>query len=309
MIRAIRFRDGLAAALTSAFLWGGLAGPARAQETGEKPEVELGWSQSLVGGLSFTQTEFENYAEGGESSLTWTSLLTYKADEIRERREWKTEAEAQFGQTRLGSGDLRKAVDRIKASSVNTWKLGEVVDPYVSADAQTQFAPGYVYSDNAPRVKVSKFANPLYVNEAAGVSRTLEEGFVTRLGVAVHEAFVTDAAFAAIHDDAAGVDLRYTDDPATSKLEKSRVDTGLESVTEYERAFNEKTLNLKSKLRLFSRFDDLSTVDVLWNTKVTANLISFVNVILETEVIYDADISTKTQFKEVLSLGMTHSFF
>jgi hypothetical protein len=309
VIRAIRFRFGLAAVVAGAMLAGGLATAARAQEAAEKPEVKPGWSQSLVGGLSFTQTEFENYAEGGESSLTWTALLTYKADEIRKRREWKTEAEAQFGQTRLGSGDLRKAVDKVKVISVNTWKLGEVVDPYVSADAQTQFAPGYVYSDNAPRVKVSKFANPLYVNEAAGVSRTLEEDFVTRLGVAVHEVFVTDTTFAAIKNAAAKVDLRYTDDPATAKIEKTRVDTGLESVTEYERAFNQKKLNVKSRLRLFSKFDDLATVDVLWNTKVTANLISFVNVILETEVLYDADIVKRTQFKEVLSLGMTHSFF
>lgn len=308
MIRLKHLQAGLAGLVAGAVVLAATAGATAAQDDAKDAAPKPGWSQSLVGGLSLTQTEFENYAEGGESSLTWTSLLTYKANEIRERREWKTEAEAQFGQTRLGSGSLRKAVDKIRVSSVNTWKLGAVVDPFVSADAQTQFAPGYVYSDNAPRVKVSRFANPLYVNEAAGASRTIEEGFVTRLGVAVHEVFVTDTTFAAIRNAAAGVDLRYTDDPATARIEKSRVDTGLESLTEYERDFNQKKLNVKSRLRLFSKFDDLATVDVLWNTKVTANLISFVNVILETEVLYDADIVKRTQFKEVLSLGMTHSF-
>ncbi len=274
-----------------------LPAPASAQEKKEEKR-DPGWYPSLVGGLSFTQTEFENYAEGGESSLTWTTLFTFTLDEVRTRRLWHTEAEAQFGQSRLGNGDLRKAVDRFEVSTVNTWKLGEVVDPYVSADARSQFAPGYEYPD-AGKVEVSRFANPLYFNQAAGVSRTLEEGFVTRLGVAVHEVFVTDETFAP----------RYTDDPSTAKLEKTRVDTGLESVTEYNRDFNEKKLNVKSKLRLFSKFEDPATVDVYWNTKFTANVLSFVNVILETEVLYDEDIVKRTQLKEVLSIGLTHTFF
>ena len=52
----------------------------------QEDETPLGWSHDLIGGLGFTQTEFENYAEGGESSLTWTLGLDYKALETRESR-------------------------------------------------------------------------------------------------------------------------------------------------------------------------------------------------------------------------------
>ena len=284
-----------------------LAASAGAAE--EKEEVPMGWTQSLVGGLSFTQTDFENYAQGGESSLTWTALATYLARQHTERRDWKTEMEAQFGQTRLGDGDLRKAVDRIKLTSVHTWTLGEFVDPYLSVDAQTQFAKGYNYPDADTEVEVSRFANPLYFNQAFGVGKQIAPGLRTRLGGALHEVFVTDEAFAAVVDAEHGIELRYTDDPTTDKLEKTRLDTGLESVTEYEQSFREDHLQVKSQLKLFSQFDDPATMDVFWNTKFTANVFSFLNVILETELIYDEDIVKRTQFKEVLSIGLTHRFF
>lgn len=279
----------------------------QAEEEDDTPPI--GWSQSLVGGLSVTQTEFENYAEGGESSLTWTTLLTYVAREYQEKRDWKTELEVQFGQTRLGNGGMRKAADRIKLSSLHIWTLGAFVDPYVSVDARTQFAKGYVYYGDNERVLVSKFANPLYLAQGAGVGKQLLPGLRTRLGASVQEYFVSDEYFASIVNEDADVDLHYTDDPETAKIEKTRVDTGLESVTEYERSFNDERLHLKSELRLFSVFEDPATIDVYWNTKATAQVLSFISVILETEVLYDEDIVKRTQLKEVLSIGLTHTFF
>ena len=115
----------------------------------------------------------------------------------------------------------------------------------------------------------------------------------------VNEVFTTEDKFAP----------QYTDDPETAKLEKTRVDTGIESLTELERHWEEEKVNLKSQLKLFSTFEDPATVDIFWNTKATANVLSFVNVILEAEISYDEDILRRTQLKEVLSVGLTHTFF
>ncbi len=282
-----------------------LAGPALAQSA--DTTVTYGWDHSLEAGLGFTQTKFENYAKGGESSLTWTSSLAYKAIELGQKHEWKSEVEAQFGQTQLGGGDLRKAVDRIRLASLNTWKLGEAVDPYIGVEARTQFAKGYAYSADGGEVLVSRFLNPLELTERFGGSRTLGPGFVTRLGVAFNEYIVTDTYFAAI--DSPGVNMRYTDDPETAKREKFRLDTGMESVTEYERSFENDRYKVKSSLKLFSKFEDLSKMKVEWNSKFTANLISFVNVMLETEVLYDEDIVKRTQLKETFSIGLSKTFF
>ncbi len=181
------------------------------------------------------------------------------------------------------------------------------MDPYIGVEARTQFAKGYAYPTGGGEVLVSKFLNPLELTERFGGSRTLGPGFVTRLGVAFNEYIVTDTYYAAI--DSPGVNMRYTDDPETAKREKFRLDTGMESVTDYERSFESDRYKIKSMLKLFSKFEDPSKVKVEWNSKFTANLISFVNVMLETEVLYDEDIVKRTQLKETFSIGLSKTFF
>lgn len=262
-------------------------------------EAPLGWSQDLIGALGFTQTEFENYAEGGESSLTWVAAMQYKLRQRTEKRFWTTELAGEFGQTKLGDEGVRKAADRIRLTSLHLWTLGGWVDPFVAIDAQTQFAKGYDYATSSDD-PISKFMNPFYFRQSAGVSKTLAQGLKTRLGVALDETIVTDVEFAP----------RYTDDPETAdEIEKSRIETGLESVTRYERSFDEERLNVFSELILFSNFEEPDKVDVFWVTKFTAKIVNFIGVVLATEVKYDEDILKRTQLKEVLSIGITHTFF
>lgn len=297
-------QSGRISKLLSAFVLSAvLAAPAAAQDEAARKkaaeEAPPGWSQELIGGLGFTQTEFENYAEGGESSLTWTSSLQYRLRQRTEKRFWLTEGYAEFGQTKLGTQEIRKATDRLRVTSLHLWTLGAWVDPFVALDAQTQFAGGYDYAAD-PKVETSRFMNPFYFRQSAGVSKTLAPGLQTRLGVALDETIVTDEAFA----------LRYTDDdPADGKLDKTRIDTGLESVTRYERNFDEDRLNVFSELMLFSRFEAPDKVDVYWVNKFTAKVLSFIGIVLATEVKYDEDILKRTQLKEVLSIGITHKFF
>jgi hypothetical protein len=280
-----------------------LAAPAAAQDEAARKkaaeEAPLGWTQEMIGGLGFTQTEFENYAEGGESSLTWTSSLQYRLRQRTEKRFWLTEGYAEFGQTKLGTEEIRKATDRLRVTSLHLWTLGAWVDPFIALDAQTQFASGYDYATD-PKTETSRFMNPFYFRQSAGVSKTLAPGLKTRLGVALDETIVTDEAFAS----------RYTDDdPADGKLDKSRIQTGIESVTRFERSFDEGRLDVLSELMLFSKFESPDKVDVYWVNKFTAKVLDYIGIVLATEVRYDEDIIKRTQFKEVLSIGLTHTFF
>ena len=199
-------------------------------------------------------------------------------------------------------------MDRIRLASLHTWKLGKLLDPYAGVEARTQFAKGYVYTASGDEILVSKFANPLELTQRLGGGRVLAQGLVTRLGVAFNEYIVTDDYYALI--DTAGVLLRYTDDIETlDELEKFRLDTGIESLTDYERSFENDRYKVKSMLKLFSKFEDPSRVKVEWTSKFTANLISFVNVMLETEVLYDEEIVKRTQLKEIFSIGLSKTFF
>ncbi len=67
-------------------------------------------------------------------------------------------------------------------------------------------------------------------------------------------------------------------------------------------------LSLKSKLELFSAFDDLDAVDLNCDVLLTAKLNKYVVVSLNMLFNYDKDVLRKLQFKEVTSVGLSYSF-
>ena len=102
--------------------------------------------------------------------------------------------------------------------------------------------------------------------------------------------------------------MMYSDDPATTELEKFKNETGIESVTEYSWSFME-DMNYSTYLRLFGRFEDLSVWDVRWDNVITAKINKYVNVNFGVLVIYDVDETAKTQVKEALQLGISYTLF
>ena len=64
-----------------------------------------------------------------------------------------------------------------------------------------------------------------------------------------------------------------------------------------------------TKLRLFSRFNELDVWDVRWDNLITAQISKYFNVNFNVLLIYEKIQSPKTQIKEALQLGITYSLF
>jgi hypothetical protein len=97
------------------------------------------------------------------------------------------------------------------------------------------------------------------------------------------------------------------DDKKTlDKIERFKLETGIESVTEGSYLFAENML-ASSKLRLFSRFNSLDVWDVRWDNTITAQINKYFNTNLNVLLIYEKSQSLKTQVKEALQLGITYS--
>ena len=91
-------------------------------------------------------------------------------------------------------------------------------------------------------------------------------------------------------------------------IEKFRLDTGIESVTEANYEFMENMM-YTGRLRLFSRFNSLDVWDVNWDNIVTAKINDYFNVNFNFNYIYQLDQSVKSQYKENLSLGFSYVIF
>jgi hypothetical protein len=253
-----------------------------------------GWVPSAVTGLNINQVAFSNWSQGGENSLAFTIFGNVGYDYFSS--EWKlvNSLKIAYGRTKLGDSDFRTNDNEIYLENVLSYDIGWSIDPYFSNTLRTVVSKGYDYSEE-PFVQIADFFDPGYLTQSLGFEYTRDKKFITRLGFAVQETFTNRFT-------------QYSDDPETDEVETFKLETGIESVTETELTLAQNLL-FGSKLRLFTRFDDIDVWDVRWDNLITAKVNDFVNVNLNVLLIYEKSQSLRTQIKEALQLGITYRLY
>jgi hypothetical protein len=144
---------------------------------------------------------------------------------------------------------------------------------------------------------VSKFFDPAYLTQSAGFGYRPSATIKSRLGVGVRE-IVTSTY------------TSYANDPSTplSQRVKTRVDGGVESVTDAELKLDDNLL-FRSKLELFAPVRKLSEVTMRMDNTVTANVSKYIVVIVNVQLINDVNATSRLQEKEVLAIGLTYTIF
>ena len=250
----------------------------------------------MTGILNISQVALDNWVEGGENLWAWQFNLAGKATQEKDKFRWRSTGLVNFGKSKIGNTDSRKAVDEIHFETVYIRKLGYQVNPYAAATARTQFAKGYSYTDTS-KTEISAFMDPGYFTQSIGMGYLWKDDFSTRLGASLKESVASKHA------------SRYTNNPETSdEIEKSRVDFGMESVTDIKLSISDNLL-FTSQLILFTDFSALNTVDVDWDNKLTATINKYLNVNFSFRLFYDRNLHVKRQIKEALAVGLTYNFF
>lgn len=262
-------------------------------QSDEKEEPEYGWERQSVLTISFTQTTFDNWVQGGEDSWAWIAESPFIFNLRQPGFTWANQGRVAFGKSKVGEQSARKSSDVIKFESVYTRNLGVFVNPYLSISGQTQFAKGYKYADTT-RTEISAFMDPAYFTQSAGVGYEPNRFVKVRAGFAIKETITRDHP------------VPYSDDPTTEKLETTKVEPGGDIVVDGRIRLHDNLL-FSSKLNLFSNFATFKEIDVDWDSNFTATVTSHLQVNLNVQLFYDSDISLKRQLKQVLSFGFSYS--
>lgn len=252
------------------------------------------WSTSAITGLNISQIALSNWTQGGDNSLAWT--FHGKVDVLYASNPWvlKNNLKLAFGRTKLGSAEFRTNDNEIYLESVLTYDIAWVVNPFFSNTVRTVISNGYNYA-KTPVLQTAKFFDPGYITQSLGFSYSKDKLFSSRLGVALQETFADQFAHL------------YVDDVKTlDKIERFKLETGIESVTEGSYSFAENML-ASSKVRLFSRFNSLDVWDVRWDNTISAQINKYFNTNLNVLLIYEKSQSLRTQIKEALQFGVTYT--
>jgi len=272
-----------------------LSNAALFSQTAKKDSAVYGWKKEIVGNLNLTQASFDNWGQGGENSLAWQINLNSQFTLDEKKFNWVNTGKFTIGYAKIEGNEARKSADEIKLESVYTRKINAFFNPYISATAQTQFASGFNYSDNNTKTKISKFLDPGYFTQSIGMGYHHGELVKSRLGATIKETVTSEFP------------VPFADNPNTPKLEKTKVEPGLSSVTDFRTALHENIL-LKSRVDIFSDLEAFDRIDVLWENDLVMKVTKYINVNFEFDLLYDKDISDRRQIRQVLSVGFTYTF-
>lgn len=253
------------------------------------------WKHTLITGLTLTQVTFTDWAQGGENALAYTLGIDGKSVRDVTETNLSNSYKIAYGQTKLGSKGLRKTDDKIELESVLTYKLGTHVNPYVSATFKSQFDDGYKYDDVAnTKTKISSAFDPMYLTQAVGVGYQPMAQLKTRIGAALRE--VSDKNR-----------FGYSDNAKTKPdIESSKIEGGLESVTDVEIKIEENTL-FTAKLEMFAPFNNIDVVVVRSDNTLSSKVSKYISVVFNVQLINDRSVTAKTQIKEGLALGISYA--
>jgi len=253
---------------------------------------KMGWTPKGVVSINLSQIAFDNWIQGGENSLSFLSLLN--AGAYYKSKVWflANRLKVSYGGSN-NSSQYKTTDNELRLENILIRDLSWKVNPYFSNEVRTGIVNGYEYNADA-RNQVTAFFDPGYITQSLGFIFA-RKVFNTRLGIGLQETFTNKFN-------------KYSDDVETSDIEKFKIESGIESVSEANYEFI-KNMIYTGRLRLFSRFNSMDVWDVNWENIVTAKVNDYINVNFTYNLIYQQDQTYRTQTKEALQVGFSYVIF
>lgn len=282
-----------------------------------------GWKKGGVISVNFSQSSFTNWAAGGENSISGVGLLNVYANYFKGKNSWENSLEIGYGLLKQADEDkARKTDDKLDITSKygrnfsKSWYYAALIN------FRTQFAPGYNYPDDS--TKISEFLAPAYLLAGIGIDYLPSDKFTLYLSPLTYKLIIVNNDELA-DAGAFGVDPAEYDDQGnkTKDGKKTHSKFGAYMRSMFKHKIMENIL-FQTKLELYSNYlKNPQNIDVNWENLISMSVNKYISVDLTTQLLYDDNIDImvdtnddgildsagpRTQFKEVLLIGLTYKF-
>lgn len=247
--------------------------------------------------LQLTQTQFENWAAGGNNMFAGRSTLFFRHQHKRDRFALDYRAEARFGFNRIEQ-KLFKNEDEFKINVLSTWKIRNSWSYAASGNLRSQFAVGY--KSRTELIKKSTFMSPGFIDVQVGFNYRREKSplSITISPVAGNIVVVLDDTLS--KQGINGVEKgRHT---------KSHLGPSLR--IDFDKEFAKKVCRYRSSFYTFTNLNTAATAR--WENTFEIRPLSFLTTTFYWLLYYDRLATTpkpqKLQVTYSLSLGLSYRF-
>jgi hypothetical protein len=281
----------------------------------QKTDTISGWKKGAVSGFNLAQTALVNWAAGGERSFAINGVFNFFANYKKNKLTWDNSLDLGYGLLRQGeSTEFRKTDDKVDLLS----KFGReaVKNLYWAGlfNFKTQMTPGYNYLSDGTKVTISDLFAPAYIITAIGMDYKPSAYF------SVFAAPVTGKITIVSDETLSNAGAFGVEPGKKSNNEFGGYVRVIFTKNDFKKEFL-KNVSITSKLDLFSNYlKNPENVVVNWENMIAMKVNKYINVNLNTHLIYDDKIKIakevdgvttsypRVQFKEIFGVGISFKF-
>ncbi|MBP7497510.1 MAG: DUF3078 domain-containing protein [Bacteroidales bacterium] len=289
----------------------------------EEKDTTKRWTKGAVSAFNLNQVSLSNWAAGGENSIAASVFLKTFANYSKDRASWDNNLDLGYGFMKSEQYDFMKNDDRIDFTSKYGHKTAK--STFISAliNFKSQFDKGYNYPNDS--IVTSNFMAPGYLIYSTGLDYKPNDDFSLFVSALTGKTtFVSDQKLA--DGGAYGVEkAEYKNGIKTVDGKKIRYEFGAFVSVKYKKNIIE-NINFSTKADFFTNYlKNPQNIDIFWDVIVSFKVNKYISTSIMTTLIYDDDTkipiykeengkktqvatAPRTQFKEVLAIGLTFVF-
>lgn len=257
---------------------------------------DTSWKAIGFFGVNLSQTSQSNWQGGGQNNFALNSLLNLQINYKKNKHEWATKLDAQYGIIKIDDDKLfKKNIDQLFIlSKYNLNAFNKYWYYVIQTDYRSQFAPGYNYmGDSIIGTARSDFNSPGYIQLAIGLDFKPTNYFSVTFAPLAGKTTLVNRQYLA-NEGAFGVKKAVydADGNITEKGKKIRYEFGGRLILKFKKDIF-KNVNLDSYLDLFSNYGNKpQNIDVVFNNLITFKINKFFTANIISQILYDDEIIT-----------------
>ncbi len=257
-------------------------------DSSEEVQKPNPWTKTWNLNINGNQASYRNWSQGGVNTIATTAstLARFKYSGASFSNTFRVNL--QYGQTWLDGEGSKKTADLINLRYKLDYFLGSYqLSTFAEIDFRTQFVDGF---DEDNEQVVSDFMAPGYLTESIGLSYQPDDYFSVQTGLGLKQTFVSV--------DSLGQYYGLNED------ENMRSEGGFTISINWDKSFA-KTFNYTTELSTFTNLLlPVRRTDVIFRNALSGKLNSFLSTILQFELMYDDDVTSKLQMRQTIAVGL-----